>query len=106
MSGGSYDYAYRRVEEMADMLRAEGSCHAAPTALRELFREHLRHVAEAMHAIEWNDSCDGDEREPELITRCLNGRLTDDVVDRVLENAERSLAGIKSLRGALRKASS
>lgn len=103
MSGGSYDYAYRHVEDMADSLRAEGSCGAAPAALRELFREHLRHVAEAMHAIEWNDSCDGDSREEELIIRCLSGRLGDDFVDGVLENAERSLAGIKSLRGALRK---
>jgi hypothetical protein len=74
MSGGSYDYAYTRVEEMARKLRPEGGCPSlcAEPALRELFREHLWRVAKAMYAIEWNDSCDGDDRERELIMACLN----------------------------------
>lgn len=42
MSGGSYDYAYSRVMDMADSLRKEGCCDCAEPALRELFREHLR----------------------------------------------------------------
>lgn len=60
MSGGSHDYAYRHVEEMADAL-----CQADETPLRRAFAEHLRLVAQAMHDVEWVDSCDygrtGDE---------------------------------------------
>ncbi len=75
MSGGSYDYAYRRLEEFADDLREEGACDCASPELRNLFREHVRLVAKAMKAIEWNDSCDGDDWERKLILECL--RLTE-----------------------------
>lgn len=105
MSGGSYDYAYRQVEEMAASLRANGHCSAAAPALRELFREHLWDVAKAMRAIEWNDSCDGDGGEVALITKCLSGRLAEGSVDRVLEHAEKALVGIQGLRAALGKES-
>lgn len=67
MSGGSYDYAYTHVNDFADALREEGSCSAARPALRRAFREHLRMVADAMRAIEWNDSGDGASRETELL---------------------------------------
>lgn len=59
MSGGSYDYLYCRVEDMADRI-----VQAGDTPERRRFAEHLRRVANAMHAIEWVDSCDlgrGDE---------------------------------------------
>lgn len=103
MSGGSYDYAYRQVEEMAAGLRAIGCCSAAAPALRELFREHLWNVAAAMKSIEWNDSCDGDGSEVALITKCLGGRLAEGSVDRVLEHAEKALVAIQGLRVALGK---
>ncbi len=54
MSGGSYDYAYYKVDEFASALRTEGP----QGALREAFRQHLRLVSKAMHAVEWVDSCD------------------------------------------------
>lgn len=60
MSGGSYDYAYARVENFAHELRATDN------PLRRAFRSHLLLVAKAMHDIEWVDSCDyapGDENE-------------------------------------------
>lgn len=74
MSGGSYSYVYAQVMEMADSLRPEGGCpsYCAEPALREMFREHLKRVANAMRAIEWNDSGDGDDDEVKLITACLN----------------------------------
>jgi hypothetical protein len=54
VSGGSYDYAYRHVEEVAGQI---ASAHANdPLALA--FADHLRKVATAMHAVEWADSCD------------------------------------------------
>lgn len=59
MSGGAYDYLYCRVEDMADRI-----VEAGDTPERRRFAEHLRRVANAMHAIEWVDSCDlgrGDE---------------------------------------------
>jgi hypothetical protein len=54
MSGGSYDYAYRHVDEMADELSQRRH-----TPLRRAFAAHMKLVAKAMHAIEWEDSGDG-----------------------------------------------
>ena len=57
MSGGSYDYAYGKIEDLANEIR--------PTSpLRKAFKTHLRKVAKAFHDIEWVDSADyspGDE---------------------------------------------
>ena len=65
MSGGSYNYAYRQIEELAGAV-------LGTTPLRRAFAAHLRLVAEAAQAIEWVDSCDyaeGDEDMP--IRACL-----------------------------------
>lgn len=80
MSGGSYDYAYHKVEQMADDLEhsyarqrimpdPEGydvpdSKNPDKDPRRALFAKFLWQVAKAMHAIEWVDSADwgtGDE---------------------------------------------
>ena len=63
MSGGSYDYLYHKVEEVADQLDGDRS------PLRRAFAEHLHKVAKALHDIEWVDSGDygpraGDSRHP------------------------------------------
>ena len=52
MSGGSYDYAYQNVEQMAFDLKKQ-KC-----PLRNKFGLHLIKVAKAMHDIEWVDSDD------------------------------------------------
>lgn len=52
MSGGSYDYAFGRVNDMAEKLSNDKS------SLRRAFASHLRRVGTAMHAIEWVDSGD------------------------------------------------
>ncbi len=65
MSGGSYQYAYNRIEELADEIRPT-------TPLRRAFKTHLRKVAAACHDIEWVDSSDcslGDEDA--AIRKCL-----------------------------------
>ena len=69
MSGGSYDYAYRHLEDFAEALRLRtpGQCYAASPALRMAFAEHCEMVAIAMKAVEWNDSGDGDSDETRLI---------------------------------------
>jgi hypothetical protein len=63
MSGGSYDYTYEKVERFAEALergeRFDGVTTDAPNCLARLgFAAHLRKVAEAMKAIEWEDSYD------------------------------------------------
>lgn len=69
MSGGSYNYLYRKVEDFADMMR--GATGPAQE-WRDRFEKHLRLVAEAMHDIEWVDSCDyGDGDELEAIKKVL-----------------------------------
>ena len=49
MSGGSYDYAYDRAEDMADRL-----IEYSKDPLRIAFAKHLKQVAQAMHDIEIN----------------------------------------------------
>lgn len=69
MSGGSYNYKYLNVAELADEIemRANGKAH------RIAFAKHMRDVAEACRAIEWKDSCDYDETEElRLITHALD----------------------------------
>lgn len=58
MSGGSWNYFYREVEDVAGRLLFE----ACP--LRRALGIKLKHVAKALHDIEWVDSSDygkGDE---------------------------------------------
>lgn len=52
VSGGSWDYFYCRLEEVADRLIEE------PGIERKAFGRHLRKCAAALKAIEWVDSCD------------------------------------------------
>ena len=65
MSGGSYDYAYRHISDMADSLKTS-------TPLRRAFKAHLDLVAKACHDIEWVDSGDcGPGDEDAAIRACL-----------------------------------
>jgi len=52
MSGGSYNYAYCKVQDMADSLINQKE------PFRQAFGKHLQEVAKAMKAVEWVDSCD------------------------------------------------
>jgi hypothetical protein len=52
MSGGSWDYFYLRLEEVASRLQ----CERDP--LRKAFGSHLQKCAKALHDIEWVDSSD------------------------------------------------
>ena len=62
MSGGSMDYLHEQVSVAQ---------FSENTTLRRAMRKHLGKVAAALHAIEWNDSGDGDPDEDELIRACL-----------------------------------
>ena len=71
MSGGSYRYAYLQFEDLAAALEERRTLDDDRTEvigeaeeMRDIFAGLLRHVAKAMHAIEWVDSYDygpGDE---------------------------------------------
>lgn len=85
MSGGSYNYAFHKVEDLADEIREQGDIEggAAPRELRKAFKSHLKLVAKALRAIEWNDSGDGDNRETEYLKAVLgeNAGLEQTVCD-------------------------
>lgn len=68
MSGGSYDYAFRAVRDMAETLQDRKD-----NPLRLAFARHLQLVSQAMHDIEWVDSCDyGQGRDHEAIRAVLH----------------------------------
>lgn len=71
MSGGSMDYLYSRVEDASFRL---------DTTERRAFHRHLQAVAEALRAIEWNDSGDGDPDESAKIQACLSTTVYADTV--------------------------
>jgi hypothetical protein len=72
MSGGSYDYFYSRLEQVAFRINGKSSCpDYVRIPLRHAFKSHLLKVAEALRAIEWNDSGDGDSEECAKIEACL-----------------------------------
>ena len=79
MSGGSMDYLCYKVDEVLFPLG---------TPERKAFIKHLRLVAKALKAIEWNDSGDGANNEEELIRKCLG---KGDVLNACVEDARRVL---------------
>lgn len=104
MSGGSYDYAYGRVNDFATRLRELTASMPAGEAkrLRRAFADHLVLVAEAMHDIEWVDSGDygcGDEVEP--LKKVLGReRALEAIVADAKRMESRLEAALKALRGA------
>ena len=89
MSGGSMNYLYGKV------LDAE---FAKDTPARKAFGKHLKLVAKALRAIEWNDSGDGDDNEDEAIRACLSRA---DVLDAAIQEAHEAA---KALRLELERA--
>jgi hypothetical protein len=61
MSGGHYNYEYRRVQDLADQVKQEASLPTVPCWEAQDRRDiatYLREVAEALKALEWYDSGD------------------------------------------------
>jgi hypothetical protein len=77
MSGGSMNYLYRRLIDAAEN---DGGDFVEGfnknTGLRRQFALHMLDVADALKAIEWNDSGDGADNEDELISHCLNYNIS------------------------------
>ena len=66
MSGGTYNYAFGRIEDFAYEL-----ARRANTPDRKAFLRLLHKVSAAAKAIEWNDSGDGAPDEDDLIRAAL-----------------------------------
>ena len=93
MSGGSLDYGYCKVEEMARSIveRSRVPLHIA-------FAKHLLKVSTALHDLEWllsSDTSPGDEKK--AIMDVITKR---DVVDSAIEEARKVL---KDLQEAIKQ---
>lgn len=67
MSGGSFEYLYRRIEDAADQIEGMPAPHL------KAFAAHLRLVARALHDIEWVASLDSAKGSEEAAVRkCLS----------------------------------
>lgn len=96
MSGGSLDYAYGRIEQIAETLSME-----AKTVEHRAMAQHLFRVAEVLHDIEWvlsGDYSSGDELEKiyallhptQIVEAALDAaRQARDDLDRILKLYER-----------------
>lgn len=85
MSGGSYDYFYFKLEEMATSIRPI-------TPLRKAFCTQLLKAAKACHDIEWVDSGDkvsGDEDA--AIRECLGEACDKLCLQEAIKDAEKAL---------------
>lgn len=93
MSGGSYDYAYTKVLDFTEALEDSDKGETPKTLLRAAFIRHLRTVAEAMRAIEWEDSGDGADDNGAMMAVMLDYLPSDEAL------TEGFKARIKRIRG-------
>ena len=86
MSGGSMNYLYVHVGEVADRLALSTS------PVRRAFGEHLALVAKALHDVEWVDSADyGPGDENAAIRRVVSQAQELGAATRAAEDALRNL---------------
>lgn len=82
MSGGSFNYAYYHVQEMAMRLKMD------TIPYRRAFAIHLEKVAKAMHAVEWVDSDDYSPGDDEAsIKECFSPET---ILNNLRMNAEKA----------------
>lgn len=89
MSGGSLDYAYNRVEEIAGNVASR-----ATTPLHRAFAGHLMKVAKALHDLEWVWSSDFGKGDEEEAIRAVVSQA--DVLDTAVERAKVVLEELKT----------
>lgn len=72
MSGGSMDYAYAKINAVADDIERSIAEGRSRPQLRRRLEEHLRECADVLRAIEWADSGDtGPDQWVEAARRLL-----------------------------------
>ena len=89
MSGGSYDYLYSKIEDMARGIPPY-------SMLRKAFKTHLLKVAQACHDIEWNDSGDGADGEDAAIKACLGAGSEYLVLSEAIKEAQQVMSDLTS----------
>lgn len=91
MSGGSWHYSFRHVEEMADGLANSDN------PLRAAFAAHLRKVAKAMHDIEWADSGDYARGAEDTAILDVLGPIDADLVSSVIAQLTTTVDHLKAI---------
>lgn len=105
MSGGSWDYVYSRIDDIADRLLCSSTRTSCTDERRALGRV-LKLAAAAMHDIEWVDSCDysdGDEREA-IMKVVSRAEVVEAAADRLRAEIDRAQMALERL-GQSRKES-
>lgn len=95
MSGGSWEYLCYKVQDAAFKLCQSNN------AQRKAFGKHLALVAEALHDIEWVDSCDkspGDEFKS--IMKCIKNQ---DVLNSSVDDAKDMIKRLEDIIEAINK---
>lgn len=89
MSGGSWDYLCYKVKDAAKQLCEEKCNH------RKAFGKHLHLISEALHDIEWVDSCDlGRGDEIKAIMKCIEPQ---DVLNTSVEDTKEMIKRLQDL---------
>ena len=91
MSGGSLDYIYYKVDEVADSIdrRTENPLYRA-------FAEHLRMVSSALHDVEWEFSGDyGEGDAEEMVKKVLGDSADKKAMDILKSDAEELIKRIE-----------
>ena len=94
MSGGSLDYAYGRVDDVADAVASR-----ATKPLHGAFAKHLRLVAAALHDLEWvwsSDMSNGDEDAAirAVISRSEEISAAREAIQKAIEDAQEVLRAL------------
>lgn len=90
MSGGAYNYAYSKLDNFIyEVNRRE------PSPERRAFLKHLIKVADAMKAIEWNDSGDGADEDTALKEVFNHGTLSQECHKLLVEDAKEIIEQLK-----------
>lgn len=92
MSGGSLDYAYDKMNDIANQVKRR-----AETPLHRAFAKHLEKVATALRDLEWVLSCDY-SGEVDAIKACLP---KDAILNHCIEEANQAA---ENLRAAIEEA--
>lgn len=94
MSGGSWEYVYWKVEEVAERLQREECPY------RRTLGDRLKRYAQALHDIEWVDSGDlGKGGELAAIKTALGEGAQALVLEKVKDDAGKLIAVMKELMG-------
>ena len=83
MSGGSWDYAFYKLEDIA------GYCDRSP--LYRPLKTHLIRLAKVLHELEWNDSGDSSltaEQTTALILSVVSGKDVEEAAREQLKEME------------------